>query len=720
MADIAARQTQLYGSTAAWAANNRVLRAGEIGVEVVSGSDVRIKIGDGSATFSALPYASASSTTINAATQAALDLKLALAGGTLTGPLTLSGAPTASLHAATKAYADAINSALSTSIAGKLSTSGGSLTGPLTLSGAPTASLHAASKAYADAGDALKVSKAGDTMGGPLVLAGDPVNALEAASKQYVDGGSYQTVVGGSAAYGGKVVKLNAAGFLDSSIVPVSATYLGTINPTIAYALSGSYTVGNYYAVSVSGTVDASWNTHLNGSPASCGAGQFLIYNSNGKWDLVGDTSSSSAISGKLDKAGGVMTGFLTLSADPTSPLHAATKQYADGKLALSGGTLTGPLTLAADPVSALQPATKGYADAADALAALKANNLSDLSSPSTALTNLGGSTLGKSLFSIASAALARAAIGASAIGEALFTATSAAAARSAITAAVSGANTDITSVSLANTGLKMADTDASHTLSLVPGSNLTANRTLTLATGDANRTLDLSAANVTITVAGAALIDDADAAAQRATLGLGSLATLSSIGTTQIADNAVTGAKISMGSDAQGDILYYNGADYDRLPAGTAGQVLKTNGAGANPQWVDPPSGGGMTLLGTIATTSGTTQSLSGLNLAGYDRLILSVDGVYNAGSGNYILSDGTSDFVIAATSNRLHGDCHINLDNGYLFFPNLQSNITAYALSAASVLHGRTRYSRASTAVTLKSTTPFTAGSVSVYGVA
>jgi|DEB0MinimDraft_10_1074344.scaffolds.fasta_scaffold12138_3 DNA-directed RNA polymerase II subunit RPB1 len=41
-------------------------------------------------------------------TKVELDKKLALAGGTMTGALTLSGAPTASLHAATKAYVDSV------------------------------------------------------------------------------------------------------------------------------------------------------------------------------------------------------------------------------------------------------------------------------------------------------------------------------------------------------------------------------------------------------------------------------------------------------------------------------------------------------------------------------------------------------------------------------------------------------------------------------------
>lgn len=55
------------------------------------------------------------------------------------------------------------------------------------------------------------------------------------------------------------------------------------------------------------------------------------------------------------------------------------------------------------------------------------------------------------------------------------------------------GANTDITSVELSNTGLTIDDTDASHQLSIIPGSNLTADRTLTVNTGDANRALTLA-----------------------------------------------------------------------------------------------------------------------------------------------------------------------------------------------------------------------------------
>jgi hypothetical protein len=43
------------------------------------------------------------------------------------------------------------------------------------------------------------------------------------------------------------------------------------------------------------------------------------------------------------------------------------------------------------------------------------------------------------------------------------------------------------------NTGLKLQDTNASHVLTIAPGSNITADRTLTITTGDASRTITLN-----------------------------------------------------------------------------------------------------------------------------------------------------------------------------------------------------------------------------------
>ncbi len=68
-----------------------------------------------------------------------------------------------------------------------LALAGGTLTGPLTLAADPLSALQAATKQYVDNQGGLYVLKAGDTMTGLLVLSADPVAALGAATKQYVD-----------------------------------------------------------------------------------------------------------------------------------------------------------------------------------------------------------------------------------------------------------------------------------------------------------------------------------------------------------------------------------------------------------------------------------------------------------------------------------------------------------------------------------------------------
>ena len=42
------------------------------------------------------------------------------------------------------------------------------------------------------------------------------------------------------------------------------------------------------------------------------------------------------------------------------------------------------------------------------------------------------------------------------------------------------------------------------------------------------------------------------------------------------LSDNCIDGANIALGSDAAGDIMYYNGTDYIRLGKGTTGHYLK------------------------------------------------------------------------------------------------------------------------------------------------
>lgn len=87
---------------------------------------------------------------------------------------------------------------LQSELDGKLSLAGGTLSGALTLPADPTNLLEATTKQYVDVGltnksdashthDMVYVNVAGDTMTGTLTLANDPVGLMDAATKQYVD-----------------------------------------------------------------------------------------------------------------------------------------------------------------------------------------------------------------------------------------------------------------------------------------------------------------------------------------------------------------------------------------------------------------------------------------------------------------------------------------------------------------------------------------------------
>ena len=60
-------------------------------------------------------------------------------------------------------------------------------------------------------------------------------------------------------------------------------------------------------------------------------------------------------------------------------------------------------------------------------------------------------------------------------------------------------------------------------------------------------------------------------------------------VGNATISANAIDGTHIALGSDAPGDIMYYNGTDYIRLAKGTAAQVLTINSGATAPEWTTP-----------------------------------------------------------------------------------------------------------------------------------
>lgn len=294
--------------------------------------------------------------------QAQLDDRVPLAGGTMTGPLVLSGAPAAAAEAANKGYVDA-------EVAKKVSKDGDTMTGFLTLHAAPTSDMHAATKKFVDAGlsahanneavhmtadqnaflDAVtvtaqevnqlagvsapvqtqldsKVNKAGDTMTGFLTLHSAPTEAGHATTKKYTDDAT--------------ALKLNKAG--DTMTGPL--------------VLSGAPVQVN----------EAATKQYVDGEVSTSA------------------TALTADINNRVAKAGDAMTGFLTLHAAPTLDMHAATKKFVGDSVQELNTDVTARLKTTNDNVSALRtdvdvlkadPVTKSYVDTQDAGRVAKAGD---------------------------------------------------------------------------------------------------------------------------------------------------------------------------------------------------------------------------------------------------------------------------------------------------------------------------------------------------------
>ena len=131
--------------------------------------------------------------------------------------------------------------------------------------------------------------------------------------------------------------------------------------------------------------------------PGGAAPESFAVVSVDGQTGVV-DLSSR-----YLGLGGGILTGALTLNADPVSALQPATKQYVDNHsasltggpfLALAGGTMAGAIVLPGNPSTALQAAPKQYVD--NAVLAISATYVDTAGDTMTgALTLSGAPTLG-------------------------------------------------------------------------------------------------------------------------------------------------------------------------------------------------------------------------------------------------------------------------------------------------------------------------------------
>ena len=115
--------------------------------------------------------------------------------------------------------------------------------------------------------------------------------------------------------------------------------------------------------------VDDEISDLIDGAPAALNTLNEIAASLADNADLSGTLTTS--IAQKLPKAGGTMTGNITMSnsskvtglPNPSANSDVANKAYVDTMLPLAGGTLTGALTLPGSPTNNLHAATKAYVD---------------------------------------------------------------------------------------------------------------------------------------------------------------------------------------------------------------------------------------------------------------------------------------------------------------------------------------------------------------------
>lgn len=158
-----------------------------------------------------------------------------------------------------------------------------------------------------------KVTKSGDSMTGFLTLHANPETAMHASTKNYVDGAIIAAIGGSSGPLTG--------------ITRVVTNHIATEGQQ-TFAVTGGFLSIDMVDVFVNGVrqpeSEIGMGNFLEGAFA-----EVVLYAGTIEGDIVNIiVTKPIAEDAIVRKDGDVMTGFLTLHADPTSDMHAATRQY--------------------------------------------------------------------------------------------------------------------------------------------------------------------------------------------------------------------------------------------------------------------------------------------------------------------------------------------------------------------------------------------------------
>ena len=208
------------------------------------------------------------------------------------------------------------------------------------------------------------------------------------------------------------------------------------------------------------------------------------------------------------------------------------------------------------------------------------------------------------------------------------------------------------------------------------------------------------------LTAAGRAILDDADAAAQRTTLGVDAAGTDNSTNVTlvtsshdylSLSSQAITLGAIALADDVSGtlpvanggtnitsftsgDILYASGSTtLAKLAKGTAGQILAMDSSAGAPEWIT--GGGDITSVSLTAGTGVDITSVSGASSGDYAATIgVDVSDFLATGSNNYVVTATGTDGLKGEANLTFDGDDLVIASSGKLEFGGASSGQHIY----------------------------------------
>ena len=132
------------------------------------------------------------------------------------------------------------------------------------------------------------------------------------------------------------------------------------------------------------------------------------------------------------------------------------------------------------------------------------------------------------------------------------------------------------------------------------------------------------------------------------------------------VAPGVGSGSNIILGSEQQGDVMYYSGSAWTKLAPGTSGHFLKTQGPSANPTWAGASAAFELLFATDFSTTTLWDHDLS--SYSAYDGFFIWIPKYYastNAGetairiaqSGTYQTSGYHNTFAETQTNNSTEG---------------------------------------------------------------